>query len=251
MCEEVPNPSRDVPRALVLSVVAAAITGFFYIVPIFFVMPDVATLLKVANGQCIGLLFKIATGSAGGGFGLLFLLLGILMFAGIGAVTAASRCTYAFARDRAIPGFGIWSKVDKRLDVPLNAILLTAAINILLSCIYFGSAAAFDSFTGVCTICLSTSYGLPVLVSVLRGRRDVAKSSFSLGRFGYAINLIAVVWVCFAVVLFCMPVSLPVTASSMNYASVVFVGFASISVVWYLVYGRKHFKGPPVIAGEL
>ena len=28
-------------------------------------------------------------------------------------------------------------------------------------------------------------------------------------------------------------------------AAVVFVGFALISVVWYLVYGRKHYSGPP------
>lgn len=41
-----------------------------------------------------------------------------------------------------------------------------------------------------------------------------------------------------------MPVSIPVTAAGMNYASVVFSGFATISVVWYAVRGRKTFKGP-------
>ena len=43
-----------------------------------------------------------------------------------------------------------------------------------------------------------------------------------------------------------MPVALPVTAQSMNYASVVFAGFATISVIWYFVRGRKSFTGPPV-----
>lgn len=32
----------------------------------------------------------------------------------------------------------------------------------------------------------------------------------------------------------------------MNYASVVFAAFATISVVWYFVRGRKSFTGPPV-----
>lgn len=32
----------------------------------------------------------------------------------------------------------------------------------------------------------------------------------------------------------------------MNYASVVFAGFAFISIMWYLVYARKHFRGPPL-----
>lgn len=32
----------------------------------------------------------------------------------------------------------------------------------------------------------------------------------------------------------------------MNYASVVFAGFAVISIAWYFVRGRKSFTGPPV-----
>ncbi|KAJ8608989.1 hypothetical protein MRB53_039348 [Persea americana] len=131
-------------------------------------------LLQQQVSQPIGLLFKIVTGSAAGGFGLLFLLLGILLFAGTGALTAASRCTYAFARDGAIP--------------------------------------AFNSFTGVAPfVCL-------------------------------------VVMVCQFLSQYCVDGSFesPVTPSNMNYASVVFVGFASFSVFWYAVRGRKHFTGPPV-----
>lgn len=248
MCEEVQNPHLEVPRAIVLSVVAAGVTGLIYLIPILFTLPPVDVLLAVANGQPIGLLFKTVTGSAGGGFGLLFLILGIMLFAGIGALTAASRCTYAFARDGAIPGFSAWQKVNKSLDVPVNAIILSAVVDCLLGLIYFGSSAAFNSFTGVATICLSTSYGVPILINVLRGRRAVKHSSFSLGRFGYAINITTIVWIVLAVVLFCMPVSLPVTPSTMNYASVVFAGFATISVIWYFAYARRHFTGPPVMA---
>ena len=49
-----------------------------------------------------------------------------------------------------------------------------------------------------------------------------------------------------AIILFCMPTAIPVTPTTMNYASVVFMGFASISVFWYIVRGRKSFTGPPV-----
>ena len=103
MCEEVQNPAREVPKAMVMSVAAAALTGVLYLVPVLFVLPDIKALLNTASGQPIGLVFKSATGSAGGGFGLLFLILGILIFAGTGALTASSRCAYAFARDGAIP----------------------------------------------------------------------------------------------------------------------------------------------------
>ena len=248
MCEEVQNPHREVPKAIVLSVAAAGLTGIIYILPLLFVLPPVELLLGVENGQPIGLLFKTVTGSAAGGFGLLFLILGILFFAGIGALAAASRCTYAFARDGAIPGYKLWSKVDKRLGVPLWGIILSTAVDCLLGLIYFGSTAAFNSFTGVATICLSTSYGLPILINVIRGRRAVKHSPFSLGNFGYAINIATLCWICLAVVLFCMPVTLDVTPASMNYASVVFAGFASISVIWYFARAKKEFKGPPVMA---
>ncbi|KLJ05879.1 hypothetical protein EMPG_10691 [Blastomyces silverae] len=59
--------------------------------------------------------------------------------------------------------------------------------------------------------------------------------------------MVAVSWITLAIALFCMPVSLPVTASTMNYASVVFAGFATISVVWYFVRARKEFTGPPIM----
>jgi len=42
-----------------------------------------------------------------------------------------------------------------------------------------------------------------------------------------------------------MPAYLPVTAETVNYAPVVFVGFVTIASVWYFVWGRKHYRGPP------
>jgi hypothetical protein len=45
---------------------------------------------------------------------------------------------------------------------------------------------------------------------------------------------------------FSMPVAIPVTAASMSYASVVFAGFAAISILCDIIRGRKDFNGPPV-----
>lgn len=251
MCEEIQMPEREVPKAMVLSVAAAGITGVIYLIPILFVLPDVSLLLSVANGQPIGLIFKTATGSTGGGFALLFLILGILFFAGVGALTAASRCTYAFARDGAIPGSQLWACVDKRFSIPLWGLVLSSVVDAILGCIYFGSTSAFNAFTGVATICLSCSYGIPILVSLVRGRKAVRHSTFSLGKFGFAINCATVVWIVLAILLFCLPTAIPVTSVSMNYASVVFIFFVLISVIWYVISGRKNFTGPPVAADEV
>jgi amino acid transporter len=246
MCEEVQNPEREVPKAMVLSVVAAGVTGVVYLIPILFVMPDIDELLAVSTGQPIGYLFMKATGSAGGGFGLLFLIIGIQFFAGIGSLTVASRCLYAFSRDGAVPGSNIWSKINKRFDIPLYALLLSTLIEGILGLIYLGSSAAFNAFTGTATICLSASYALPVFILLIRGRHLVHDAPFHLGKLGYVINIITVLWILLAIVIFTMPTSIPVTPSSMNYASVLFVFFGGMSVIWYLLWGKKHFTGPAV-----
>lgn len=60
-------------------------------------------------------------------------------------------------------------------------------------------------------------------------------------------NGVTIVWVLFSIILFCMPTAIPVTPITMNYASVVFVGFFTIAAIWYIVNARKHFTGPQIL----
>ena len=48
-----------------------------------------------------------------------------------------------------------------------------------------------------------------------------------------------------------MPTYLPVPATGMNYASVVFVGGVMVSGIWYLAWGRKNYVGPPAAKEEV
>ena len=246
MCEEVQNPAKEVPKAIILSTAAAGVTGVAYLVPILFVLPNVDYLLNETNGMPIGFIFLKATGSPIAGVVLLTLVIGVMFFAGIGALTASSRCVYAFARDGAIPGSSLWSRVHSTFNIPVMGLILSSVVICLLGLIYFGSKAAFNAFTGATCICLSSAFVAPILISLLRGRKLVQHSTYNLGRLGFWLNLTSVCWVIIAFALFSMPAQLPVTASSMNYTSVVFVGFATISFGWYLVWGRKNFDGPPV-----
>ncbi|CAK5283999.1 unnamed protein product [Mycena citricolor] len=262
MAEEVRDPSRNVPRAIVWSIPIGFLTGVLFLVPILFTLPDIATLISVSSGQPIGLLFELIMGSKGGGFGLWFIstpsvddasyflnsatVFGIGMFCAISISCAASRSTWAFARDGALPFHRTFSVVHPHLGVPLNALLLSTAIQLALGLLYLGSSTAFNAFVAVAVICLGASYTFPIAVSLSNGRKDMHDSPFPLGRFGAAMNGIAVVWVAFELVLFSMPPAVPVTRQSMNYASVVFVGFGAISAVWYLISGRHHYKGPQV-----
>jgi len=251
MAEEVHNPSVQLPLAISWSIPIGFVMGVIFLLPILFTLPDVSTLLAVPGGQPIGVLFELIMGSKGGGFGMWLIVFGVGMFCAISICCAASRATWSFARDKAIPLHKVWSKVNHPLgDVPLNAYLLSMIIQLLLGLIYLGSSAAFNAFVGVAVMCLGASYAMPIAISLANGRKDMIDAPFSLGGWGFWINLFAVLWTVFEIVLFSMPAVIPVTSVSMNYASVVFVGFAAISAIWYLLNGRSNFKGPPIPQGE-
>jgi amino acid transporter len=251
MCEEVEQPATQVPKAMVMTIVINTLGGLFFLIPLVFVLPNQAELAALLSGQPTPTILKSAVGSAGGAFGLLVPLLVLGICCGTACTTAASRCTWAFARDGAIPGAKWWRTVNEKLDVPLNAMMLSMVVQIILGVIYFGSAAAFNAFSGVGVICLTLSYACPIAVSLLNGRKRIADGSFNLGPLGLMCNVIALAWSALAIPLFCMPTYLPVSASSMNYGSVVFAAFFLISSVWYFVWGKKNYAGPPTHEDEL
>lgn len=246
MAEEVDHPATKVPTAISLCIPVGGTAGFFFILPICFTLPPLEDIIAAPAGQALPYIFHTVMGSAGGGLGLTFLVLTITLFCSISITVAASRCTWAFARDRAIPLSRVWSSVDKRLGVPVNAIILVTVIQMLLGLIDLGSSSAFTAFVSVGVIALAVSYGIPIAISLYYGRKDVSTAKWKLGPvIGPIANIIAVTWISFECVLFSMPTALPVTEVTMNYASVVLCGFMLISAIWYLVYARKGMQTHP------
>lgn len=177
---------------MVGSVLAASVTGFLFVIPMSFVFPrDLSIILDAAAGQPLPVAFSIATGSAGGAFGLLFLILVIGMLAAIGSLTVASRCIWAFARDDGVPLSRLWRRVDRLHATPLLSLILNTVIISLLGLIYLGNSAAFTAFTGAATILLGLSYVTCVAMSMLDRRRQVRHATWGLGRLGYFVNFVA------------------------------------------------------------
>ena len=164
MCEEVREPSTQVPKAMVGTIILNMICGLVFLVPLMFVLPDIATV--VASGQPLPAILSSAIGNETGAFILTLPIQIIGILCGTGCTTACSRCTWAFARDGAIPGSKWWKIVNTKLDVPLNAMMLCMVIELALGCIYFGSTAAFNAFIGVGVIFLTLAYVTPVLISL-------------------------------------------------------------------------------------
>ncbi|KAL5315855.1 hypothetical protein ACEPPN_016728 [Leptodophora sp. 'Broadleaf-Isolate-01'] len=251
MAEEVSDPAVKVPRALSLCVPVGGLAGLFFIIPICVTMPPLEDILGAPSGQALPYIFHIVMGSPGGGLGLTFLVLAITMFCSISITVAASRCTWAFARDDAIPGSKIFAKVNKKLGVPVYSLILVTVVQMLLGLINLGSTSAFTAFVSVGVIALAASYAIPIALSLFWNRRvEVNQAKWNVGPIiGPIVNVVALCWIAFEIVLFSMSTVLPVTEVSMNYASVVCVGFGTIATAWYFIHARKVYKGPPASDG--
>ena len=191
MCEEVQHPSTQVPKAMVGTIILNFLCGLLFLIPLLFVLPDLAGLVALASGQPLPSILVSAVGNKAGAFALTVPLLVLAMFCGIGCTTAASRATWAFARDGAIPGSIWWKQVNKTLDVPFNAMMLSMAVQIILGILYFGSTAAFNAFSGVGVICLTVSYAVPIAVSLLGGRTHIKNGQFDMGMLGLICNIVS------------------------------------------------------------
>ena len=192
MCEEVRRPAVQVPNAIVGAVVMNMVAGLCYMIPIAFVLPkDLSNLAELDNP--IPTIFLLATGNNVGAFCLTIPVLILGICSGITCVTSTSRCTWAFARDRAIPFSTFFGQVNQTLGIPFNALVLGMVIELLLGLIFFGSSAAFSAFSGVGVIFLTLSYTSPVACSLfLRGRKDIKHASYNLGFLGTFCNLVSI-----------------------------------------------------------
>lgn len=252
MSEEVHNPVIQMPRALALSVPIAGVAGLFFVIPICVILPSLSDIITNAPlGQALPYVFHEAMGTAAGGIGLTFLVLGVAFFCSVSITTAAGRTTWAFARDNAIPLSSLWSKVDTKLETPVWALVLLTVVQALLGLISLGSTSAFNAFISAGVIGLALSYAIPISISLFNGRKEISTAKWNLGNFwGTFVNVVSVLWIAFELVLFSMPTVLAgLTAVSMNYASVVVAGFMALSIVWYFVYARRVYSGPPASDG--
>ena len=176
----------------------------------------------------------------------MFLVLVITMFCSISITVAASRTTWAMARDDAMPLSKLWSKVSHTHGVPMWSLVLVTVIQMLLGLINLGSSSAFYAFVSVGVIALAVSYAIPIGTSMWYRREEVVKARWKLPYgVGWVVNTIAVLWISFECVLFSMPTALPVTVAAMNYASVVLVGFMTLAAIWYGVHARKGRSNSP------
>jgi len=160
--------------------------------------------------------------------------------------------TYAFARDGGLPFSKVFARVHPKLDVPLEALGFTIVVVVVFGLIFLGSTSAFNAIISASVVALGLTYGIPVAINCLRGRKMLpANRPFKMPEpLAWFANLLGVAFVIITTVLFVFPPILPVTGSNMNYCIVAFAIVIIISMIQWFIDGRKNYTGPKIDLDE-
>src|SRR5437899_2024414 len=163
---------------------------------------------------------------------------GAMWLCGLASITSMARMWYAFARDDGMPGARFLKRVHPALRTPVWSIVVTSALAVLIT-IY---AAAYSVVTSISTITLYLAYVIPIWLNWRNRRRSSGESAtratapWSLGRFGGAINAVAILWVLVISVVFALP------PNELVLWTMLLLG-ALIALYWALS-ARRRFVGP-------
>lgn len=130
MVEEMPQPHRNAPIAMVLAVVIGSVSSFIFLLVLLFSMGDVNGVLESTSGPLIGAIYQ-ATNSVAGAACLSVFPVVSMLFAAQGILTGGSRVVYAFARDGGLPFSPFFARMNPRTGVPDNAVMFTTACVII------------------------------------------------------------------------------------------------------------------------
>lgn len=248
LAEEIPDPSRNVPIAMSFQVSIGFITGLAYLITIMYAINDFDALFT--SPYPIAEIYKQGTGSAAGAIGLLFLVLVCISICVIGLYITCGRTLWTLARDGATPLPKQLSKIHPKLNMPLTTTLLTAVLVTILGCIYVGSTTAFNAFVGSFVIMSSSSYIAAILPHLLTGRKNIIFGKFRLGPLGFFLNFISCSYMIVWFVIYCFPFALPVNATSMNYACLIWGALTISIMLWWFLGARKGYEGPKTVGGH-
>ncbi|GAA1688125.1 amino acid permease [Streptomyces yatensis] len=238
LSEETSNASVFAARGIVRAIWVSWVAGFVLLAGLTFAIQDYAGTQKSATGVPPAQILIDALGTSGATAMLLIVIVAQL-FCGNAEVAAASRMVFAFSRDGALPGSRLWQRVSSRTQTPVHAVWLSVAVACVLALPSLYSETAYGAVTAINVIGITPAYAIPIYLRLRAGDR-FQRGPWHLGRWSKPVGWIAVVWVALVTVLFCLPQSSPVTADSMNYASIALAVVLLLATIWWFVARRSY-----------
>jgi amino acid transporter len=253
--EETHGADESAPKGVWRSVFYSAVIGWIVLLAITFAIQKSkeSAILTTSTGYPAIAIFQTALSSVALKVVVLISTFGQL-FCGMACVTSASRMTFAFSRDGAIPGHNLWRRLGTNRTPTWSVVFVCAFALIITIPAYFPNSAnipvAFLAVTSVSVIGLYIAYVIPTYLRWRMGDKFQA-GPWTLGAKYRWVNMVAVVWVAICVVIFSLPFS-PLgvpwnsgfTFNSVNYAPIITLAVIIGVTIWYQVSAKHWFKGP-------
>jgi amino acid transporter len=251
--EETNDAALAAPKGVWRSVFYSAVIGWIVLLAITFAIQKSQEANILKSGYPALAIIETALTSAAAKAVILISTVGQL-FCGMACVTSASRMTFAFSRDGAVPGHSLWRKLGKNRTPTWSVLFVILFAAIITFPAYFpnskGTPVAFLAVTSISVIGLYIAYTIPVFLRWRMG--DKFKTGpWTLGQKYRWINPIAFVWVGICVIIFCLPFTpagvyfgKDFSWSSVNYAPLITIGVMAAVTLWYIVSAKNTFKGP-------
>jgi len=247
--EETRGAAKAAAQGVWRSVFWSAVIGWMVLLAFLFAATHVGAVNN--NGGFVGSIFTSALDPWAAKLVILIATVG-QFFCGAAGLTSASRTWYAFSRDRGMPGWSVFRRIN-RDRVPFNAVIAVAVACVAISWpALFGKndiPFAFFALTGICTVGLYLAYILPVYLRFRRGD-SFQQGPWNLGRRYRIVNLLAIAFVILVVFALDLPYSpqgLPwndgFDASLVNYTPFAII-LPLIFGVWYLISAKRKYQGP-------
>ena len=195
MAEEAKDPHRAVPRAIVGSVVVAAILGTLFCIALTVAITDMDRVSTSASPVA-----EIMHEQFGPALARPSLVVIAVAFFGAALVSmaATSRIVFAMSRDNRFPAHRLFKRVNPRTRTPIPATLLPVGLGIALMAGL--SDGVMMQLILAMAIVTNVAYAMTtILYLAVRNKFDHRKGAFNLGCFDVAVAVAALAWVLVAV----------------------------------------------------
>src|SRR5690242_658932 len=246
--EETLEPRRTAPRAILRAILASFVIGGAILVFAVMAAPDLA---DPRIGSSSGGLQYIVEQVMWGPLGRIFLVCIVVAVTvcSLAVHTAAIRLTFAMARDHALPFGEKLARVHPKTQAPVVPAVVIGVIAALILVINLGQPKIFTVLTSIAIIMIYLAYLMvtgPMLKKRLQGQwppADLKEGNyFTMGKWGLAVNIFAVLWGVGMVVNLAWPrVAIYGDPWYNTWGAFVYIGvILGAGLVWYGVKGRHH-----------
>ncbi|KAH6974235.1 amino acid/polyamine transporter I [Ilyonectria sp. MPI-CAGE-AT-0026] len=244
LADEIPQPRKNIPKALLITVALGSVTGILIILALLFSAPDLE-VVATAVTPSLQIFYSAFNNSTAAAIGLQAIVAASAAGAIIGIHTWQSRMAWAFSRDKGFPFHTYLSQIaPEPFGTPIWAHVWSCAWTAILGCLYLGSTLAFNSLVAGGILLQYLTYSASIGCLLWHGRANFQHGPFWFPRAGYVANITTIIWTVISLVMYSFPSFLPAEADQMNYVSCVIVGVFLFAVGYWVLYGRKEFETP-------